>query len=231
MCLRDLARYQEVYEKPNNQQRNWSVAASYCLEAAKIYHDGKPPKSGICFSSCVLKSMYHKQDCFQFDVSFVINLCLLLDLIWFDFGFLIYEIDWSSNYFRFFVVWIHSLFCLFDFHFIQARWCRSEWLESGVCCYIAGVVVILRYGFTTTTFETGRFLMLDLLSLKFEFWDFSIEDQGIKIIKNFSVNIYFTIWSYFSFLFALNSNVSIHFMIGIDWVWMNEVYSGWMARV
>lgn len=47
ICLGDLARYQEVYEKPNNQQRNWSIAASYYLEAAKIYPDGGNPQNQV----------------------------------------------------------------------------------------------------------------------------------------------------------------------------------------
>ncbi|XP_021726463.1 protein SMG7L-like [Chenopodium quinoa] len=47
ICLGDLARYQELYEKPTIQQRNWSVAASYYLEAAMIYPDGGNPQNQL----------------------------------------------------------------------------------------------------------------------------------------------------------------------------------------
>ncbi|CAO2842862.1 unnamed protein product [Amaranthus hypochondriacus] len=47
ICLGDLARYQELYEKPNSQQRNWCAAASYYLEAAKIYPDGGNPQNQL----------------------------------------------------------------------------------------------------------------------------------------------------------------------------------------
>lgn len=47
ICLGDLSRYQELYEKPKIQQRNWSVAASYYLEAAKIYPDGGNPQNQL----------------------------------------------------------------------------------------------------------------------------------------------------------------------------------------
>lgn len=47
ICLGDLARYFELYEKPNNQQRNWSVAANCYIEAAKIYPDGGNPQNQL----------------------------------------------------------------------------------------------------------------------------------------------------------------------------------------
>ncbi|KNA12353.1 hypothetical protein SOVF_126470 [Spinacia oleracea] len=47
ICLGDLARYQELYEKPTKKQRNWSAAASYYLEAAKIYPDGGNPQNQL----------------------------------------------------------------------------------------------------------------------------------------------------------------------------------------
>ncbi|KAH9626967.1 hypothetical protein KSS87_017818 [Heliosperma pusillum] len=45
ICLGDLARYLELYEKPSHDQRNWAVAAGYYLEAAKIYPDGGNPQN------------------------------------------------------------------------------------------------------------------------------------------------------------------------------------------
>ncbi|XP_074272226.1 nonsense-mediated mRNA decay factor SMG7-like [Silene latifolia] len=47
ICLGDLARYLELYEKPSHDQRNWAVAAGYYLEAAKIYPDGGNPQNQL----------------------------------------------------------------------------------------------------------------------------------------------------------------------------------------
>ncbi|KAK9714668.1 hypothetical protein RND81_06G111000 [Saponaria officinalis] len=47
ICLGDLARYLELYEKPSHHQRNWAVAACFYLEAAKIYPDGGNPQNQL----------------------------------------------------------------------------------------------------------------------------------------------------------------------------------------
>ncbi|RVW95863.1 Protein SMG7L [Vitis vinifera] len=44
VCLGDLARYRERYEKPDVQSRNWSVAATYYLEATMIGQIVETPK-------------------------------------------------------------------------------------------------------------------------------------------------------------------------------------------
>lgn len=47
VCLGDLARYREQYEKPDVQSRNWSVAATHYLEATRIWPDGGNPQNQV----------------------------------------------------------------------------------------------------------------------------------------------------------------------------------------
>ena len=47
VCLGDLARYRERYEKPDVQSRNWSVAATYYLEATMIWPDSGNPQNQL----------------------------------------------------------------------------------------------------------------------------------------------------------------------------------------
>ncbi|KAK9936393.1 hypothetical protein M0R45_013237 [Rubus argutus] len=47
VCLGDLARYREQYEKPDVQSRNWSVAATHYLEATRIWPDGGNPHNQL----------------------------------------------------------------------------------------------------------------------------------------------------------------------------------------
>lgn len=47
ICLGDLARYLELYGKPDHEQRSWSGAASYYLEAAKIHPDSGNPHNQL----------------------------------------------------------------------------------------------------------------------------------------------------------------------------------------
>lgn len=47
VCLGDLARYREQYEKPDVQKHNWSVAASHYLEATMIWPDSGNPQNQV----------------------------------------------------------------------------------------------------------------------------------------------------------------------------------------
>ena len=47
VCLGDLARYREQYEKPDVQTRNWSVAATHYLEAAATWSDSGNPHNQV----------------------------------------------------------------------------------------------------------------------------------------------------------------------------------------
>ncbi|KAM1959463.1 hypothetical protein FF1_004936 [Malus domestica] len=47
VCLGDLARYREQYEKPDVQTRNWSVAATHYLEAAATWSDSGNPHNQL----------------------------------------------------------------------------------------------------------------------------------------------------------------------------------------
>ncbi|KAG6641256.1 protein SMG7L [Carya illinoinensis] len=47
VCLGDLARYREQYEKCDIQERNWSVAASHYLEATMIWPDSGNPHNQL----------------------------------------------------------------------------------------------------------------------------------------------------------------------------------------
>ncbi|GMH15833.1 hypothetical protein Nepgr_017674 [Nepenthes gracilis] len=47
ICVGDLARYSELYEKPDVWQRNWSFAAKYYFEAAQIYPDSGNPQNQL----------------------------------------------------------------------------------------------------------------------------------------------------------------------------------------
>ncbi|KAL6206603.1 hypothetical protein ACLB2K_023851 [Fragaria x ananassa] len=47
VCLGDLARYKEQYEKPEVQSRNWSVAATHYLEATRIWPDSGNPQNQL----------------------------------------------------------------------------------------------------------------------------------------------------------------------------------------
>lgn len=51
VCLGDLARYKEQYEKPDDQNHNWSVAASHYLEATMIWPDSGNPQNQVFFFS------------------------------------------------------------------------------------------------------------------------------------------------------------------------------------
>lgn len=55
VCLGDLARYMEQFEKSSVQKHNWSVAATYYLEAAIIWPDsGNPQNQVFCLFSLLL---------------------------------------------------------------------------------------------------------------------------------------------------------------------------------
>lgn len=47
ICLGDLARYRELYERPDNQNRNWSFAAAHYLEASTIWPDSGNPHNQV----------------------------------------------------------------------------------------------------------------------------------------------------------------------------------------
>lgn len=47
VCLGDLARYKELYEKPDFESRNWAVAATYYLEATMIWPDSGNPQNQV----------------------------------------------------------------------------------------------------------------------------------------------------------------------------------------
>ncbi|KAK6932580.1 DNA/RNA-binding domain, Est1-type [Dillenia turbinata] len=47
ICLGDLARYKELYEKPEFQKRNWSVAAMYYLRATRTWPDSGNPHNQL----------------------------------------------------------------------------------------------------------------------------------------------------------------------------------------
>lgn len=47
VCLGDLARYKEQYEKLDDQNHNWSVAASHYLEATMIWPDSGNPQNQL----------------------------------------------------------------------------------------------------------------------------------------------------------------------------------------
>lgn len=47
VCLGDLARYKEQYEKPDDQNHNWSVAASHYLKATMIWPDSGNPQNQL----------------------------------------------------------------------------------------------------------------------------------------------------------------------------------------
>ncbi|KAL5576723.1 hypothetical protein UlMin_018422 [Ulmus minor] len=47
VCLGDLARYREQYEKPKVQEHNWSVAASHYMEATAIWPDSGNPQNQL----------------------------------------------------------------------------------------------------------------------------------------------------------------------------------------
>lgn len=47
VCLGDLARYREQYEKPDVIKHNWSVAASHYLEATMIWPDSGNPQNQV----------------------------------------------------------------------------------------------------------------------------------------------------------------------------------------
>lgn len=49
VCLGDLARYKEQYEKPDDQNHNWSVAASHYLEATMIWPDSGNPQNQVFY--------------------------------------------------------------------------------------------------------------------------------------------------------------------------------------
>ncbi|KAI6705166.1 hypothetical protein NL676_008128 [Syzygium grande] len=51
ICLGDLARYKELYERPDNQNRNWSFAAAHYLEASTIWPDSGNPHNQLALLS------------------------------------------------------------------------------------------------------------------------------------------------------------------------------------
>lgn len=63
ICLGDLARYRELYEKPDNQNRNWSIAAAQYLEALKIWPDSGNPHNQLALLSTYIGdeflALYH----------------------------------------------------------------------------------------------------------------------------------------------------------------------------
>ncbi|KAI9198264.1 hypothetical protein LWI28_012754 [Acer negundo] len=63
VCLGDLARYKEQYEKFGAQDQNWSVAATYYLEATKIWPDSGNPQNQLAvlafYVGDELAALYH----------------------------------------------------------------------------------------------------------------------------------------------------------------------------
>ena len=59
VCLGDLARYRERYEKPDVQSRNWSVAATYYLEATMIWPDSGNPQNQVFRALFLNFKFYH----------------------------------------------------------------------------------------------------------------------------------------------------------------------------
>lgn len=51
ICLGDLARYRELYERPDDQNRNWSIAAAHYLEALTIWPDSGNPHNQLALLS------------------------------------------------------------------------------------------------------------------------------------------------------------------------------------
>ncbi|XP_030543545.2 nonsense-mediated mRNA decay factor SMG7-like [Rhodamnia argentea] len=51
ICLGDLARYRVLYERPDNQNRNWSIAAAHYLEALTIWPDSGNPHNQLALLS------------------------------------------------------------------------------------------------------------------------------------------------------------------------------------
>ncbi|KAK9267169.1 hypothetical protein L1049_009589 [Liquidambar formosana] len=47
VCLGDLARYRELYGKLDNENHNWSIAATYYLEATMVWPDGGNPQNQL----------------------------------------------------------------------------------------------------------------------------------------------------------------------------------------
>ncbi|XP_031391261.1 protein SMG7L [Punica granatum] len=47
ICLGDLARYRELFEKPEVEARNWSIAAGHYLEASKTWPDSGNPHNQL----------------------------------------------------------------------------------------------------------------------------------------------------------------------------------------
>lgn len=47
VCLGDLARYREQYEKPNVQNHSWSMAATHYMEATAIWPDSGNPQNQV----------------------------------------------------------------------------------------------------------------------------------------------------------------------------------------
>ncbi|XP_057948634.1 nonsense-mediated mRNA decay factor SMG7-like [Malania oleifera] len=63
VCLGDLARYKELYEKPDIQNCNWSVAATYYLKATRIWPDSGNPQNQLALLATYLGdeflALYH----------------------------------------------------------------------------------------------------------------------------------------------------------------------------
>ncbi|KAH7568907.1 hypothetical protein ACOSP7_012009 [Xanthoceras sorbifolium] len=63
VCLGDLARYKEQYEKLGAQDQNWSVAATHYLEATKIWPDSGNPQNQLAvlafYVGDELAALYH----------------------------------------------------------------------------------------------------------------------------------------------------------------------------
>ncbi|XP_062013132.1 nonsense-mediated mRNA decay factor SMG7-like isoform X1 [Rosa rugosa] len=63
VCLGDLARYKEQYEKPDVHSRNWSVAATHYLEATRIWPDSGNPQNQLAVLAMYigdeLLALYH----------------------------------------------------------------------------------------------------------------------------------------------------------------------------
>lgn len=47
ICLGDLARYRELFEKADIEARNWSVAAGHYLESSKLWHESGNPHNQV----------------------------------------------------------------------------------------------------------------------------------------------------------------------------------------
>ena len=52
VCLGDLARYREQYEKPEVQKHNWSMAATHYMEATVIWPDSGNPQNQVLDVFC-----------------------------------------------------------------------------------------------------------------------------------------------------------------------------------